>query len=170
MGPQIKRVLDKFDGELKSFETNFKYDIQQQLKDLRAGKGSEAEFTKLIQDYQSSAFFYDKAHAFLEQRKRVINTINLIMDEAKKNAAPGGKSIFTVADAQSAEDNSCLMSSDYSYVFALNVLPSDRVAEEFIRTKTVVDESDQWYNHLDKVGEVGGLLKDYIQFGLASWP
>ena len=33
-----------------------------------------------------------------------------------------------------------------------------------------MDESNQWYNDLDRVGEVGGKLKEFIQFGLASWP
>lgn len=34
----------------------------------------------------------------------------------------------------------------------------------------LVDESNQWYNNLDKVGAVGGELKDFLQFALATWP
>ena len=82
-----------------------------QLRDLRAGKGNEADLTRVIQDYQNSAFYYDKAHAFLEQRKRVINTINLIMDEAKKNKAPGDVDVFVVAEARQAQDNACLINN-----------------------------------------------------------
>ena len=85
-----------------------------QLRDLRGGVSgtSEADLTREIQNYQSSAFFYDKAHAFLEQRKRVINTISLIMEEAAKNTAPGGGKVFTVASANSNADNNCILDSE----------------------------------------------------------
>lgn len=84
-----------------------------QLRDLRGGTSgtSEADLTLAIQEYQGSAFYYDKAHAFLEQRKRVINTITLIMEEAAKSTAPGGGKVFTVASAQSSEDNNCILDS-----------------------------------------------------------
>jgi len=170
IGP-ISDVLNTFKSALTRFETNFKTDIQKQLKDLKAGKGNEKDFKDLIQKYMDSAYYYDKANLFLEQRKRAINTISLIMDETVKNKAPGDRVIFTVADAKSANDNGCLIDSEYSYIFKLNVLPNDDAAEKYIDSKgDVQDESHQWYNNIDTVGEVGGMLKSYIKFGLASWP
>lgn len=166
--PAIRAVLDTFLDKLDKYTDTLKMEVRDQLVALKGGAGNEAEFVKLLGEYDNSPFSASKSKLFLQLRAREISTIELIMTEATKHKR--GKDVFVVADYQNADDVECIYESTYSYTFAVKVLPDEDTAQKFIATGDVDDESKYWYNDLETVGKVGAELRNFIAFGLANAP
>ena len=166
--PKIREVLDTFLDKLDRYTDRMKMEVRDQLVALKGGAGNEGEFVQLLGEYDISPFSASKSKLFLQLRAREISTIGLIMTEATKHKR--GKDLFVVADEENAEDVACIYKRDYSYTFAVKVLPDEDAAEKFIATGDVEGESKYWYNDLNTVGKVGAKLRNFIAFGLANAP
>eukprot|EP00116_Pleurobrachia_bachei_P019452 sb/3479714/ len=151
----IKAVLTTFSNKLQVFTDDYKASIREQLLLLSSGS-SEIALIKLIHGYQSSAFSYNKASLFLEVRSREISTINLVLAMVRDRK--------TFAISSSNDDISYLYKYKYAVFFVLNILPEDNIADRFIETKEVPDESGAWYNSPASVGLVGNRLRQFIAF------
>lgn len=84
----------------------------QLVKLKTVGEGAESEILRLISAHELSAFDYDKAQEFIENTKREISTLTLILDEVNKANEDIGMDLFTIVDATQANDFGCKLSHE----------------------------------------------------------
>lgn len=158
--PKIRQALTEFSASFVLFETNFKTKTTKVLKELRSSKSTGSEIgAELINTYKNSAFKLDRATLFLNNRKKELETIQLVMETAK---APK----FAIIDNSLRSNNPCLMRNRFALEYSLAVIPEDPLAvvQEYLKTKHISDEAGAWFNQFRQVGNAGHRLRNIDMF------
>ena len=161
----IKDALNSFSTELADFETQYKADTVKALIDLRASTATGSEvIMKLLSRYQDSAFQKGRATLFLNNRKKELETIQLVLHLAKTPK-------YAVVDMSSSRENLCILYKRFILEYKLAVIPPNlkKVVTNYLETKTVSDEGDAWFNSFQKVGNAGKRLRNMDTFVQANY-
>ena len=129
------------------FNSNNTVDLKENLsKNLPLFRGGNEEagisLDQMLNDHDTSAFNYIKAHEFLKYRTTEMNTVELAMNE---DGIPG---IF-IDDGTDAA-NRCKWKKSHVVIFELNVLPSKNIVQSYLDTANHTDlwtEPSDWYDN-----------------------
>merc|ERR1712142_1312759 len=156
--PPLNKNLRKFSIPLEDATLEFKKQLGDLLPNIRGGSGDgESALIDLIKQYTDSVFEISSCNLFLGNRERENAAIVTVLQNYEET------SNIQVADYKSGNDINFIYSRDHVLVMELNVLSLENVTESFLNGDTV-DESSNWYNNPNVVGEVGHDLRKYSRF------
>jgi len=154
----IREQLLVFKTGLEAFYAKMAARVAKVLPLIKASRVEEGELRNILIDFEDSAFEKARSEDFLTYRKREIETILKIVDDALKNPD------MLLSDPVSATDNECIFKQDYGTIFVLNLLPDLGVAQNFIETRDSWSEPESWVGNWRAIRIIGNIKKKFESY------
>merc|ERR1719244_2558569 len=158
----VRRLLLDFRSEISTYTLNYERRLQKSIVNARNpnSQQNESAIVALMEEYQNSHFAYDKyVYPYLTERERQVKAINIFYDETLYQHEP------QIADYSKADIPRAIITRPVLFLLTLYVLPNVD-SEKFASYGNNSGDLSRcmWYNNKTKVGEIGELWRDYLNF------
>merc|ERR1719244_245012 len=158
----VRSLLLDFRTEISKYTLNYERKLQKSIVNARNpnSQQNESAIVALMEEYQNSHFAYDKyVYPYLTEKERQVRAINIFYDETLYQNEP------EIAVYRKADIPRAIITRLVLFLLTLNVLPNVD-SEKFASYGNNIGRLSRfmWYNNKTKVGEIGELWRDYLNF------
>ena len=151
----IGKSLNTFRMEFRVYHSDWTATSGDLLADIKSNLKSEKDLMKHISNYTNSPFELTKIELFLNNRRRELDALDLILTIDEKDRG------IIVEKSENAEGNRCLFENTYALMFQLKVLPNSKFITKYLKNENNFNENDRWFWN-EEIVAIAGARHKYL--------
>ena len=154
----IGKHLKIFLQEFNSFKTVWMQNLAMILPKIRTSVKAEAKLISLINEYLDSPFYLTRASFFLDNRRREMDTIDMITATPQEG--------IVVEKSANGDGNRCIFRHKYTIQYTLYILPTNDIVERYMNTslQNKYSEANRWFSRETVISRAGAVYQDFLRF------
>ena len=157
----IGKYLKKFVNKFMEYEIEWSEKLGTLLTKAQGSRESEGKVVQHLTKYKKGPFAFNKMEVFLNNRRRELDTLELI------SSTTG--TYIVVDQSSTADGNKCLFDHTYTIEYVTYVLPSIDIVEFYINgskesTSHRYNERNMWFWDEQVVAQAGARQKFFLDF------
>ena len=159
---ELENPLKYFLDELEKFEMQWKSNLTRIRPKVKGNELPITALSDLIETYDKSAFNHEFATLFLQNRRREMRTVNIII----KKKYDG----IVIEKASSGKGNECLFNDFCTIMFEFDIFPYKNIGETYIKNQTLnkYSEKHRWFWDREAVALGGKKYRKMVEFYLLN--
>ena len=155
IGRQMHDLLTRFEV----FETEWKQNISIVLPKIRGNVKAEWELVALVQRYQKGPFAYRNFLLFLNNRKREMDTLDMIINSQDEEG-------IVIEESSNGNGNECIFKNKFTVQYTLHVLPAIDIVGKYVNSTmgNNDNERNRWFWNEKLVSKAGAKHRYFMEF------
>ena len=159
----IGKYLKKFVNKFMEYEIEWSEKLGTLLTKAQGSRESEGKVVQHLAKYKKGPFAFNKMEVFLNNRRRELDTLELISNTNTNDTN------IVVDQSSTADGNKCLFDHTYTIEYVTYVLPSIDIVEFYINgskesTSHRYNERNMWFWDEQVVAQAGARQKFFLDF------
>ena len=154
IGKHLKIFLQKFN----TFKTGWMQTLSMILPKIRTSVKAETQLVLLINEYIDSPFYLTRARFFLDNRRREMDTIDMITATPKEG--------IVVEKSANGDGNRCIFQHKYTIQYTLYILPNEDIVERYMNNslQNKYSEANRWFSRETVISRAGAVYQNFLKF------